>query len=299
MFRNMTSEPKPQPASGLRHRSWRGERPGARRPDQARGKGPGAGFASAPGGDPEDPVTRPGGAPGVPAGFAPAAAPAEGPDDREPVKLTDAKGMRALAHPVRMALLELFNFRETLTATQASELLGESPANCAFHLRTLAKYGFVREAGGGRGRERPWALTARSITVTATGQADPQAALAADALARYWLERWTGRAMRVYGPRNQVPGWDEASGWSNSHVYLTPDEAVSLRAEMRRMLSRYEDRLGDPSLRPDGALPVEWTIFTSPVTEAAELSGLTRASGAAAQNAADPDAMDSQLSDIS
>jgi hypothetical protein len=34
-------------------------------------------------------------------------------------------------------------------------MLGESPANCAFHLRTLAKYGFVEEAGGGRGRERP------------------------------------------------------------------------------------------------------------------------------------------------
>ncbi len=71
--------------------------------------------------------------------------------------------MRALAHPVRMALLELFAYHETLTATQASELLGESPANCAFHLRTLAKYGFVREAGGGKGRERPWTLTSRTV----------------------------------------------------------------------------------------------------------------------------------------
>ena len=76
----------------------------------------------------------------------------------EAVKLTDAKAMRAVAHPVRMALIELFGYHETLTATQASEFLGESPANCAFHLRTLAKYGFVREAGGGKGRERPWRL---------------------------------------------------------------------------------------------------------------------------------------------
>jgi hypothetical protein len=28
-----------------------------------------------------------------------------------------------------------------------SEMLGESPANCAFHLRTLAQYGFEEEAG--------------------------------------------------------------------------------------------------------------------------------------------------------
>ena len=67
----------------------------------------------------------------------------QGPNEVKPVKLTDAKGMRAMAHPVRMALLELFSVRETLTATQASDVLGESPANCAFHLRTLAKYGFV------------------------------------------------------------------------------------------------------------------------------------------------------------
>jgi hypothetical protein len=49
--------------------------------------------------------------------------------DDQPVKLTDAKAMRAVAHPLRMALLELFAYRETLTATQASEALAESPAN--------------------------------------------------------------------------------------------------------------------------------------------------------------------------
>src|SRR5262249_32862120 len=90
--------------------------------------------------------------------------------------LTDAKAMRALAHPLRVALLDLFGYHDTLTATQASELLGESPANCAFHLRTPAKYGFVREAGGGRGRERPWEVVSRSMRIT-TQQPDPQAAL--------------------------------------------------------------------------------------------------------------------------
>ena len=58
-------------------------------------------------------------------------------------ELTDPRAMRALAHPVRLALIELLGHVGTLTATQASDLLGESPANCAFHLRTLAKYGYV------------------------------------------------------------------------------------------------------------------------------------------------------------
>ena len=79
-------------------------------------------------------------------------------EDRPHLALTDPRMIRAIAHPVRMALIEAMEQTEsrTITATQASELLGESPANCAFHLRTLAKYGFVEEAGGGRGRERPW-----------------------------------------------------------------------------------------------------------------------------------------------
>jgi predicted transcriptional regulator len=182
----------------------------------------------------------------------------------EPVKLTDARAMRAVAHPVRMALIELFGYHETLTATQASELLGESPANCAFHLRTLAKYGFIREAGGGKGRERPWTLTNRTVTIT-EDQPDAQAALAAGELTRLWLERWIDRARSYFNVRNEMTGWEEASGWSNRHVFLTPEETTRLREDMRRLLERYEDRLSDPALRPAGALPVEWTIFAAPI----------------------------------
>ena len=75
-----------------------------------------------------------------------------------PRELTDPKAMRALAHPVRLALLEAFADTDTLTATEAGERVGESPANASFHLRQLAKYGFVEEADGGTGRRRPWKL---------------------------------------------------------------------------------------------------------------------------------------------
>jgi predicted transcriptional regulator len=219
--------------------------------------------------EPERPSSpKPGSAPGSSAGPAPdtAAAQAQG---GEPVTLTDAKAMRAVAHPVRMALIELFSYHETLTATQASDLLGESPANCAFHLRTLAKYGFVREAGGGKGRERPWTLVNRTVRITAD-QPDPQAALAADELGRVFLERWIDRARRAYGASNEVPGWEKASGWTNTHIFLTPDETTRLRDEISQILDRYEGRLTNPALRPDGASPVEWTIFATPVPELAQ-----------------------------
>jgi hypothetical protein len=174
--------------------------------------------------------------------------------------------MRAMAHPVRMALLELFGVRETLTATQASEALGESPANCAFHLRTLAKYGFIKEAGGGRGRERPWMLASRHVRIT-TELPDPQAALAAGELGRLMFERWVERARRDQGAGSPLPGWEHATGWTRSHVFLTAGETEELMEQMRHMLDKYKDRLADPALRPDGARPVEWALFATPVAD--------------------------------
>ncbi len=206
--------------------------------------------------DPEPPRPRPAAADPQPAAAA----------AREPRLLTDAKAMRALAHPVRMELLRLFAYHETLTATQASDLLGESPANCAFHLRTLAKYGYVKEAGGGRGRERPWTMANRSISMT-TVQDDPAAALAAQELGRAILEQWIDHARQVFGSANQVPGWDSASGFSLHNAFLTAPEAEAVRAEIRQLLERYEPRLANPALRPDGARPVEWTVFSAPVEE--------------------------------
>jgi DNA-binding transcriptional ArsR family regulator len=191
----------------------------------------------------------------------------------ESAPITDAIAMRALAHPVRLALVELLGVVDTVTATQASELLGESPANCAFHLRTLAKYGFVEEAGGGRGRERPWKEARRHITIS-TEQDDPRAATAADALSQLWFEHWVERARRVFGASSFLPGWENATGWSRNGVFLTAAEASDLRGQMRRLLEPYEGRKSDPALRPPGALPVEWTVFAAPVPE---LAGFTEA----------------------
>jgi DNA-binding transcriptional ArsR family regulator len=193
-------------------------------------------------------------------------------EEPESLTISDPKAMRALAHPVRMALLELLGVLGTVTATQASEVLGESPANCAFHLRTLAKYGFVREAGGGRGRERPWTAAQRTLTISSTDQKDPQAAQAADALSQVWLERWMDRARRALTGNAARPEWEPARQWSRSGRYLTPDEAAQITLEVREIIDRYIDRERDPSLRPPGALPVECTFFTFPITEIALLN---------------------------
>jgi Helix-turn-helix domain len=181
--------------------------------------------------------------------------------------ITDPTVMRALAHPVRMALIELFGVHPTLTATQASEALGESPANCAFHLRTLAKYGFIEEAGGGRGRERPWKASSKShrIHLRSSGLGDQQAQVAAGALEQVWYERWFARIREVFATRRWSPEWEDASGSTQILTFLTAAELRAVRDEITAIISRHQDeRRVDPSQRPAGALPVEIVSFAYP-----------------------------------
>jgi len=112
----------------------------------------------------------------------------------------------------------------TITATGASELLGESPANCAFHLRTLAKYGFVAEAGGGRGRERPWRLAYRGMEIVPPWQ-DTESRLAAEAVATAWIDRWLDRARdRIRRVLGYPVRWQEAAIGSQTTLHLAAAE---------------------------------------------------------------------------
>src|ERR1700722_4167684 len=111
----------------------------------------------------------------------PAQSPPEPPPQPELRKLTDARTMRALTHPVRVAMLEALTLGGAMTATELGEQIGESPTTCSFHLRQLAKYGWVEEAGGGKGRARPWRLATIGFQ-TSVAQEDPDTSLAASAL---------------------------------------------------------------------------------------------------------------------
>jgi predicted transcriptional regulator len=210
---------------------------------------------------------------GSPADSGSAAAAAGTRDEHGRLNLTNPKAIRALAHPMRWALLEALGQAGTLTATQASEMLGESPANCAFHLRTLAKYGFIEEAGGGHGRERPWRRVFDGMSWR-TSREDPQATLAAQALDQVWLDRSLGLARRSM---TSMASWPEsladAMGGCTSRGYLTPQEATEIYAELRETFERLVGTGGrfakrkDPKLRPPDALPVEFVLLGYPVLD--------------------------------
>ena len=193
----------------------------------------------------------------------PSSGPAPRPETR---KITDAQTMRALAHPVRIALLEELVLGGALTATELGERIGESPTTCSFHLRQLAKYGFVEEAGGGKGRARPWRLTSIGISFGNTHD-DPATELAASVLSRLVHERQLDRYRAWLESRATYPReWRDAAHDSEYLYYVTPAELKELSQEITDLLmSKYQDRLLDPALRPAGSAPVELLTFSFPI----------------------------------
>jgi Helix-turn-helix domain len=192
-------------------------------------------------------------------------------DDVPMLELTDPSLMRALAHPLRWAILEALLHAGTLTATQAGDLLNETPANCAFHLRTLARYGLVEEAGGGKGRERPWRRVDTGMNLSVS-RLDPQAAAAGQVLDQFFVDRSLERARATLRGRGLWPAeWQDHAGQSENIVYLTPDEAEEMQQDMLRILRRFRERSQDPAARPPGALPIEYLVLSYPLLDLASM----------------------------
>ena len=188
----------------------------------------------------------------------------EHPPARKSTRLTDPRALRAYAHPVRMALVGLLRTEGPLTATRAAEILGESSGTCSFHLRQLAKYGLVEEAGGGTGREKPWRATALFTEVPATADS-PEGAAAVGLFYSVMAERYFDRLMHWLEVRGQEPQeWQEAAILGDRILFLTSDELASLGARVDELLDAYTERLTEPQLRPEGSRQVTYVRFAFP-----------------------------------
>lgn len=198
------------------------------------------------------------------------------------VELTDPKMMRALAHQARIAIWLHLGLNGPATATECAEIAGLSPSACSYHLRTLARYGFVEEdrASAADGRERPW--RARML---AFNLADVPGTPAATRVAsRLLVENLRAAAeenrARYLMRQSEYPaGWQSASGELFSVAHVTPEELQRMREQVIEVMAPYV-RL-DPASRPGGARPVRIMLDLFPWfgPEAAEGAEADRAEG--------------------
>ena len=100
----------------------------------------------------------------------------------------DFDGLKGLAHPLRVTILDRLSVHGPSTASGLAEALGESSGATSYHLRQLERHGFVREVEGrGTGRERWWERSPGGISLTPESREESEAARAAsDMIMRQW-----------------------------------------------------------------------------------------------------------------
>jgi hypothetical protein len=148
------------------------------------------------------------------------------------------------------------------TATECAEATGESVASCSFHLRTLAKYGFIEPAER-RGREKPWQLASDRQDLRASE--DPDSVRAVGAIAEVFADRAFGN-LRLWLSRlsGESHDWHEASFVSGASFWATSGEVAEMARTIGELMSGFADRQEDPSQRPEGARPIRMLATAHP-----------------------------------
>lgn len=173
----------------------------------------------------------------------------------------DARGARALAHPVRLAILGKLRSDGPSTASRLAPDVGASPSVTSWHLRHLAEHGLVEDdpADHGGGRSRWWRAVGSGFRFQVDPD-DPGPGLAlSDAIEASeagLVERWRNSRSRL--PRE----WLAVSGRYNTRIRATPEEIAALDDAIEALLAPLATR--PASERPAGARPVRILRYTMP-----------------------------------
>lgn len=189
-------------------------------------------------------------------------------------QFSDPRVLRLFAHPVRLRILDALAVYGPATATELADRVDESPSNCSWHLRQLAKHGFVEAVPGNTGRQRPWRLVPWRTTIGDGDAHDDDLARAEDAAEEVLLAgqldalaAW--RATR----RNEPAPWREAGLTSQTLMWLTAKETAALRRDLNAVIERHltgvADRF-DPQRRLPGSRPVRVVAWVAPGPSDAE-----------------------------
>lgn len=144
------------------------------------------------------------------------------------MKISDPRAIKALAHPLRLDLLELVGRTSPVTAAHCGRILGVSQASCSFHLRQLAKYGFVEDAGSGSDRrERLWRVTDQRLQFNAGEGPDPAVV---QQLSRVVVDRATTRVLDwIEREPGEAPEWQAAALTISTLLPLTAEDLAAVK----------------------------------------------------------------------
>jgi len=169
-------------------------------------------------------------------------------------------GLRALAHPVRLRILGLLRTDGPATASALATRLDLNSGATSYHLRQLARHGFVvDDPERGNGRDRWWRAAHRSTETTPESEATPEGRDAIDAFGQAIAVVHTESLQRAVEERPLLPDpWRRASALSDWQLRLTPKRAEELLDALVAVVDGWRhDPAPDAEAPPDGAGPPE------------------------------------------
>jgi DNA-binding transcriptional ArsR family regulator len=167
--------------------------------------------------------------------------------------ITEVDELKAVTHPLRVRMLAALRADGPATATELARRFDTDTGTTSYHLRRLARYGFVEEAEQRDGRERRWRASEpttswdeAALAATAEGRA------ALSVMRRHQLAALE-RAVSAYeAAQTDLPSeWVAVSGMSDLRARLAPR---SLRELERRVFAMIDELSAadadDPDARP-------------------------------------------------
>ena len=163
-----------------------------------------------------------------------------------------------MAHPLRLRLYYALALAGSATATQLAEGSNESVSLVSYHLRQLAKHGYVEPDSEPRadrdGRERWWRPTSVGFSWTPSDFSNgPEAAEAAVAAQRQVdAHRAAYRQAWLDSQAAWSSQWrDAAISSDNPLLRMSPAELMEFSEQYASLMESWRDRLADAPDAPD------------------------------------------------
>jgi DNA-binding transcriptional ArsR family regulator len=183
----------------------------------------------------------------------------------------DAAALKAMAHPLRVQMMRILQLRKRASVTSLAAELGETTGATSYHLRQLAKFGFVEEFepdddaddtethGAGR-KQRWWRMSVDQIHMTGfefMRNADTREA--AGFLLREFQADRSRRMANWFATASQWPDeWQRASTDMDGHLELNPKQTRALGDEMAALIRKYNDMKPGRGAR---MIDIQYAIF--------------------------------------
>ncbi|WP_052847239.1 ArsR/SmtB family transcription factor [Streptomyces avicenniae] len=178
--------------------------------------------------------------------------------------------LKALAQPRRLQMLEHLTLHGPANSSTLARALGLNTGATSYHLRELARYGFVEPADPppgdpGGGRRRWWRAVAQDLRLPRRSRQDAETRAVVDEM-NHLAYASDIRLLDTVQRESHLLGdeWEDAVPYSRGTIRLTPGEMRELFEDYIALLNRFK-RPDDET--PPGARTVLTRFFAFPAPE--------------------------------